>query len=59
MLGLAYLMPDCWLEASLLEGLVTGQPDEGFPWFSLAPEQMLRWYRNSTLHYILHVQPSQ
>jgi hypothetical protein len=32
-LGLADLMPDCWLEVSLhLEGPVTGQLDQGFPW---------------------------
>jgi hypothetical protein len=33
MLGLAYLMPDCWLEVNLHpEGLATGQFDQGFPW---------------------------
>jgi hypothetical protein len=42
MLELADLMPDCWLEVSLHpEGPATGQLDEGFPWFSLVPEQML------------------
>jgi hypothetical protein len=30
----------------------TGQFDEGFPWFSLVPEQMLSWYRN--IHVALH-----
>jgi hypothetical protein len=31
-LGLAYLMPDCWLEVSLHpEGFATGQLDQGFP----------------------------
>jgi hypothetical protein len=31
MLGLTYLMPDCWLEVSLhLEGPATGQFDQGF-----------------------------
>jgi hypothetical protein len=34
MLGLAYLMPDCWLEVILhLEGPATGQLVQGFPWF--------------------------
>jgi hypothetical protein len=48
-LGLAYLMPGCWLEVSLhSEGPATGQLDQGFPWFSLVPEQMLSWYPNST-----------
>jgi hypothetical protein len=42
MLGLADLIPDCWLEVSLHpEGPATGQLDQGFPWFSLVPEQML------------------
>jgi hypothetical protein len=28
-------MPDCWLEVSMHpEGPATGQPDQGFPWFS-------------------------
>jgi hypothetical protein len=59
MLQLADLMPDCWLEVSLHpEGLATGQPDQGFPWFSLVPEQMLSWYPNSTLHCMLPMQPS-
>jgi hypothetical protein len=50
MLGLAYLMPDCRLEASLhQEGPATGQLDQGFPWFSLVPEQMLSWYLKFTL----------
>jgi hypothetical protein len=51
MLGLVYLIPDRWLEISLhVEGSATGQLDQGFPWFSLVPEQMLSWYPNSTLH---------
>jgi hypothetical protein len=59
MLGLAYLMPDCWLEVSLhLVGPATDQLDQGFPWFFLVPEQMLNWYPNSTLHCMLHMQPS-
>jgi hypothetical protein len=60
MLWLADLMPDCWLEVSLHpEGPATGQLDQGFPWFSLLPEQMLSWYPNSTLHCMLPIQPSQ
>jgi hypothetical protein len=50
MLGLVYLMLDCWLEVSLHpEGPATGQLDQGFQWFSLVPEQLLSWYPNSTL----------
>jgi hypothetical protein len=30
------------------EGPATGQLNQGFPWFSLVPEQMLSWYPNST-----------
>jgi hypothetical protein len=41
------------------EGLATaGQLDQGFPWFSLVPEQMLSWYPNSMLHCVLPMQPS-
>jgi hypothetical protein len=51
MLGLADLMPDCLLEVSFhLEGPVTGQLSQGFPWVSSVPEEMLSWYPNSTLH---------
>jgi hypothetical protein len=40
-------MPDYWLEASLHpEGPVTDQLNQGFPWFSLVPEQTLSWYPN-------------
>jgi hypothetical protein len=47
-------MSDCWLEVSLHpEGPATGQLYQGFPWFSLVPEQMLSWYPNSTLHCML------
>jgi hypothetical protein len=36
MLGLEYLMLDCWLDVSMhLEDPATGQLDQGFPWFSL------------------------
>jgi hypothetical protein len=60
MLGLAYLKPDYWLEVSLHpEGPATGQLNQGFPWFSLVPQQMLSWYQNSTLHSVPHMQPSQ
>jgi hypothetical protein len=42
MLGHADLVPDCRLEVGLhLEGPATGQLNQGFPWFSLVPEQML------------------
>jgi hypothetical protein len=42
MLGYMDLMLDCWLQVSLhSEGPATGQLDQGFPWFSLVPEQML------------------
>jgi hypothetical protein len=38
MLGLAELMPDCWLVVSLYpEGPANGQLDQRFPWFSLGP----------------------
>jgi hypothetical protein len=40
-------------------GPATGQHDQGFPWFSLVPEQMLSWYQNSTLHCMLPMQTSQ
>jgi hypothetical protein len=40
------------------EGPATGQLDQGFPWFSLVPEQMLSWYPNSTLHCMPPMQPS-
>jgi hypothetical protein len=60
MLSLTYLMPDYWPEVSLhTEGLVTGQLNQGSPWFSLVSEQMLSWYRNSMLHCMLHMQPPQ
>jgi hypothetical protein len=60
MLGFACSVPDCWLEVSLHpEGPATGQLDQGFPWFSLVPEQKLSWYPNSTLLCMLHMQPSQ
>jgi hypothetical protein len=35
------------------------QLDQGFPWSSSVLEQMLSWYQNSTLHCLLHMQPSQ
>jgi hypothetical protein len=51
MLGLVYLMLDCWLVVSLHpEGPATGQLDQAFLWFFLVPEQILSWYPNSTLH---------
>jgi hypothetical protein len=60
MLGLAYSMPDCWLEVSLHpKGPATGQLDQGFLRVSLVPEQMLSWYPNSTLHCMLLMQPSK
>jgi hypothetical protein len=59
MLGFTDLKPDSWLEVSLHpEGPATGQLNQGFPWFSLVPEQMLSWYQNSTLHCMLPMQPS-
>jgi hypothetical protein len=59
MLGFACSVPDRWLEVSLHpEGPATGQLDQGFPWFTLVPEQMLSWYQNSTLLCMLHMQPS-
>jgi hypothetical protein len=58
MLGLAYLMPDCWLEVSLhTKGPPTGQHDHGFSWFSLVREKLLSYYPNSTLHCMLHISP--
>jgi hypothetical protein len=60
MLGLADLMPDCWIEVSMqLEGSATGQLDEGFLWFSLVSEQLLSWYPNSMLHCMLPMQLSK
>jgi hypothetical protein len=42
MLGLAYLMPDRWLEVSLYpEGPANGQFDQGYQWFCLVPEKVL------------------
>jgi hypothetical protein len=42
MLGLAYLMPDFWLEVSLHpEDPTTAQTDQGFPWFSSVLEHTL------------------
>jgi hypothetical protein len=38
------------------EGPASGQLDQGFPWFSSIPEQMLSWYPNSTLHFT-HMSP--
>jgi hypothetical protein len=59
-LGFAYLMPDYWLEVSLHpEGPATGHLDQGFLWFSSVLEQILSWCQYSTLHCMLHVQPSQ
>jgi hypothetical protein len=56
MLGLSYLMPDCWLVVSLHpEGSATGQLDQGFQWFTLVPEQMLSWYPNSALHRMFRI----
>jgi hypothetical protein len=50
MLGFACSVPVCWLEVSLNPGgPAAGQLDQGFPWFSLVPEQMLSWYPNATL----------
>jgi hypothetical protein len=50
MVGFACSVPDCWLEVSLNpEGPATGKLDQGFPWLSLVPEQMLSWHPNSTL----------
>jgi hypothetical protein len=40
------------------EGPATSQLDQGFPWFSLIPQQMLSWYPNSTLHCMLPMQLS-
>jgi hypothetical protein len=55
--GLVYLMPDYWLIVSLHpEGPATGQLNQGFPWLSLVPEQMLSWCPNSTFHCMLHMQ---
>jgi hypothetical protein len=49
-----------WLEVSLHpEGPATGQLDQGFPWFSLVPKQMLSWYPNSTMHCMFTMEPSQ
>jgi hypothetical protein len=34
MLGLEYLMPDCWIEVNLhQESPATGRMDQHFPWF--------------------------
>jgi hypothetical protein len=60
MLGLACSVPDGWLEVSLYpEGPANDQLDQGFPWFSLVPEQMRSWYPNSRLLFLLDMQPAQ
>jgi hypothetical protein len=60
MLGFADLMLGCWLEVSCIRKVLRpANSDQGFPWFSLVPEQMLSWYPNSTLHCMLPMQPSQ
>jgi hypothetical protein len=60
MLGSGVFNADCWLEVGLHpEGSATGQLDQGFPWFSLVPEEMLSLYPNSMSHCMLHMQPSQ
>jgi hypothetical protein len=37
---------------------MTGQINQGFPRFFPALEQILSWYRKSTLHCVLRMQPS-
>jgi hypothetical protein len=60
MLGFVYLMSDCWLEVRLHpKGPALGQIDRDSPWFSLVSEQTLNWYSDSTLHCMLHIQPSK
>jgi hypothetical protein len=47
-----------WKSVGIQKVLRRSNNDQGFPWFSSVLQQMLSWYRNSTLHCMFLMQPS-